>query len=53
MFEQLRAVGSENTPLLPQRVKNGSVSGFALLFEEPCPLSLQTVFFTHCPSLIQ
>jgi hypothetical protein len=43
-------VGSENTPLLPQRVKSGSVSGLALLFVEPCPLGLQTVFSTHCPS---
>jgi len=32
MFEKLRPVDSENTPLLPQRVKNGSISGFALLF---------------------
>jgi len=27
----LRTVNSENTQLLPQRVKSGSVSGFALL----------------------
>ena len=44
MSEKLRPVGSENTQLLPQRVKSCSVSGFALLFEEPCPLSLQTAF---------
>jgi len=28
---KLRTVNSENSPLLPQRVKSGSVSGFALL----------------------
>jgi hypothetical protein len=36
--------------LLPQRVKTISISGLALLHEEPCPLGLQTVFLT--PSLI-
>jgi hypothetical protein len=30
-MRKLRPVDSENTPLLPQRVKSGSVSGFALL----------------------
>ncbi len=45
-MRKLRTVDSENTPLLPQRVKSGSVSGSALLSfgEEPCPLRLQTVF---------
>jgi len=40
------AFGFKNTHLLPQRGKKCSVSGFALLSygEEPCPLSLQTVF---------
>ena len=47
MSEELRTVESENTQLLPQRVKK--LLGFRLrsphLFgEEPCPLSLQTVF---------
>ncbi len=48
----LRLLDSMNTPLLPQRGKKGSVSGFALLSygEEPCPLRLQTVFFIHKPS---
>ena len=31
MFEKLRTVDPENTQLLPQRVKSGSVSGSALL----------------------
>jgi len=30
-MRNLRSVDSENTPLLPQRVKSDSVSGFALL----------------------
>ncbi len=30
-LRKLRTVDSENTPLLPQRVKSGSVSDFALL----------------------
>jgi len=30
-LRKLRPVDSENTQLLPQRVKSGSVSGFALL----------------------
>jgi len=30
-MRKLRTVDSENTPLLPQRVKSSSVSGFALL----------------------
>jgi hypothetical protein len=30
-LRKLKPVDSENTPLLPQRVKSGSVSGFALL----------------------
>jgi hypothetical protein len=46
------AIGFKNTLLLPQRAKRSSVSGFALLScgKEPCPLRLQTVFFTHKPS---
>jgi hypothetical protein len=47
---KLRPVWLKNTPLLPQRVKSSSVSGLALLFEEPCPLSLQTVFSANRPS---
>jgi len=45
-LRKLRTVDSENTSLLPQRVKSGSVSGSALLSfgKEPCPLRLQTVF---------
>jgi hypothetical protein len=33
-LRKLRAVNHENTPLLPQRVKRGSVSGSALLTKE-------------------
>jgi hypothetical protein len=47
---KLRPAWLKNTPLLPQRVKSGSVSGLTLLFEEPCPLSLQTVFSANRPS---
>jgi len=46
-------VGSKNTQLLPRRDKSSSVSGLALLFEEPCPLGLQTVFYTHYPSHVR
>jgi len=44
----------ENTLALPQRGKASSVSGFALLscVEEPCPLSLQTVFSITQPDLL-
>jgi hypothetical protein len=47
---KLKPAWLKNTPLLPQRGKSGSVSGLALLFEEPCPLSLQTVFSANRPS---
>jgi hypothetical protein len=44
----------KNTPLLPQRVKSGSIPGFALLSlpsgEEPCPLSLPYGFLNTQPS---
>jgi hypothetical protein len=39
----------KNTLVLPQRVETNSVSGLTLLFEEPCPLGLQTVFSSIQP----
>ena len=40
----LRAVSSKNTQLLSQRAKSHI---------SQCPRSLQTVFYTHCPSHIR
>jgi hypothetical protein len=61
IFSDRNEVGAQagwfkNTPLLPQRVKSGSIPGFALLFplvEEPCPLSLPYGFFTTQPELFR
>jgi hypothetical protein len=54
MFEKLRIVDPENTPLLPQRVKSGSVSGFALLTSSVRNHARSAFkrFSPHCPSLI-
>jgi len=55
MFEKLRTVDPENTPLLPQRVKNGSVSGSALLTSSVRNHARSAFkrFSPHCPSLIR
>jgi len=55
-LRKLRPVDSENTPLLPQRVKIGSIPGFALLFlwaRNHARSAFHTVFSTHCPSLMR
>jgi len=53
-LRKLRAVDSENTPFLPQRVKSGSVSGFALLTSSVRNHARSAFkrFSPHCPSLI-
>jgi len=53
-LKKLRPVESENMPLLPQRVKSGSVSGFALLTSSVRNHARSAFkrFSPHCPSLI-
>jgi hypothetical protein len=54
-LRKLRPVDCENTPLLPQRVKSGSIPGFALLSiwsRNHARSAFHTVFSTHCPSLM-
>jgi len=55
-LRKLRPMDSENTPLLPQRVKSGSIPGFALLSlrsRNHARSTFHTVFSTHCPSLMR
>jgi len=53
--EGARTNGFRSTQLLPQRVKSGSVLGFAPspFWRGPCPLRLQTVFYPQNLRLVR